>query len=277
VIETCRRLWFDLGVPDLESLSRGELEELARRQDAQIVELTATVRAQDAQITRLSAQLAGLMAKFEQQSQELAKLQHLVSRNSANSSMPSSKDDDPGRTPPYKERRAKPSGRAKGKQKGAPGNALRWREALEVTRLDQFPEGVCPCGADLADAVDLGVVDRYRQHEVPLVSVTVTQYDQHAAACSCGKVHTAKRPEGAGAGQAEYGPNLRAFAVYLLVVHFVPVHRVREILESLTGARPSVGFVHSLLVRAARLLTVCDFAIRTLITLCFACARTRPR
>jgi uncharacterized coiled-coil protein SlyX len=112
-------LWFDLGVPGLESLSRGELEELARRQDAQI--------------TRLSAQLAGLMAKFEQQSQELAKLQHLVSRNSANSSMPSSMDDDPGRTPPHKERRAKPSGRAKGKQKGAPGNALRWREALEVT------------------------------------------------------------------------------------------------------------------------------------------------
>jgi hypothetical protein len=40
----------------------------------------------------------------------------------------------------------------------------------------------CPCGADLADAVDLGVVDRYQQHEVPPVSVTVTQYDQHAAA-----------------------------------------------------------------------------------------------
>jgi len=70
---------------------------------------------------------------------------------------------------------------------------------------------------------------------------------------------------------------LRAFAVYLLVVHFVPVHRVREILESLTGARPSVGFVHSLLVRAARLLTVCDFAIRTLITLAFAvCADETP-
>ncbi|MFF3062836.1 transposase [Streptomyces sp. NPDC057909] len=65
------------------------------------------------------------------------------------------------------------------------------------------------------------------------------------------------------------GPSLRAFAVYLLVVHFVPVHRVREILAALTGAEPSVGFVHALLARAASLLATCDFVIRTLITLAF--------
>jgi transposase len=202
---------------------------------------------------------------------ELAKLQHLLSRNSANSSVPSSKDDDPGRTPPGKERRAKPSGRSKGRQQGAPGSALCWREEDELDRREQcFPQGPCGCGADLAQAVDLGVVDRYQQHEIPLVTVTVTQYDQHAVACVCGKVHTAARPQGAGAGRAEYGPQLRAFAVYLLVVHFVPVHRVREILTSLTGATPSVGFVHTLLKRAASLLAACDFAIRTLITLAFA-------
>lgn len=95
------------------------------------------------------------------------------------------------------------------------------------------------------------------------MSVTATQYDQHAVACSCGRVHTAPRPEGAGTGRAEYGPNLRAYVVYLLVVHFVPVHRVVEILTSLTGAAPSAGFVHSLLRRAAAALAACDFAIHT--------------
>ncbi|MEV6947710.1 transposase [Streptomyces sp. NPDC051172] len=186
--------------------------------------------------------------------------------------------DGPGRTPPRKERRAKPSGRAKGKQKGAPGTALRWREEDELDdRRDRYPEGACGCGQDLAEAVDLGVVDRYQQHEIPLVSVSVVQYDQHAVACSCGKVHTAARPDGAGGGRIEYGPNLRAYAVYLLVVHFVPVHRVAEILTSLTGAEPSAGFVHSLLRRAARALHTCDFAIRTLITLAFAvCADETP-
>jgi transposase len=219
-----------------------------------------------------------LMEKFEQQATELARLQHLLSRNSGNSSMPPSKDDDPGRTPPRKERRAKLSGRAKGKQPGASGTALRWREKDELDdRQDRYPEGTCDCGADLSAATDLGVADRYQQHEIPLVSVSVVQYDQHAVACGCGRVHTATRPEGAGAGRVEYGPNLRAYAVYLLVVHFVPVHRVVEILASLTGAAPSAGFVHSLLRRAAQALQVCDFAIRTLITLAFAvCADETP-
>jgi hypothetical protein len=282
--ETVVGVWFDLAVHDLESLSRGELVQLARQQGTRIVELTAQVEVQaaviarqDAQIATLAAQLTELMEGFEQQGLELAKLRHLHSRNSSNSSMPSSKDDDPGRTPPRKERRAKPSGRGKGRQKGAPGTALRWREDDEVAHEDRFPTGPCSCGANLADGADLGVVDRYQQHEIPLVSVTVTQYDQHAVACTCGKVHTAGRPQGAGAGRVEYGPNLRAYAVYLLVVHFVPVHRVVEILSRLTGAEPSIGFVHSLLQRAASLLSVCDFTIRTLITLAFAvCADETP-
>ncbi|MFE7753402.1 IS66 family transposase, partial [Streptomyces sp. NPDC057428] len=256
---------------DLELLPHGELVALARAQ-------AAVIARQDAQIATLAAQLAGLMEKFEEQAAELDRLRHLLSRNSGNSSVPPSKDEGPGRTPPRKERRAKSSGRTKGKQPGAPGTALRWREEDELDqRLERYPVGACGCGADLADAADLGVVDRYQQHEIPLVSVSVTQYDQHAVACACGTVHTATRPEGAGAGRIEYGPNLRAYAVYLLVVHFVPVHRVVEILTSLTGAEPSAGFVHSLLRRAAAALAACDFAIRTLITLAFTiCADETP-
>jgi transposase len=252
-------------------MSREELIALTRYQ-------AEVIARQDAQITVLATQLGALMEKFEQQAAELARLQHLLSRNSSNSSMPHSKDDDPGRTPPRKERRAKPSGRAKGKQPGAAGTALRWREEDELDdHQDRYPEGACDCGADLSAATDLGVADRYQQHEIPLVSVAVTQYDQHAVACGCGRVHTATRPEGAGVGRVEYGPKLRAYAVYLLVVHFVPVHRVVEILAALTGAAPSAGFVHSLLRRAARALAACDFAIRTLITLAFAvCADETP-
>jgi hypothetical protein len=113
------------------------------------------------------------------------------------------------------------------------------------------------------------VVDRCQQHEIPLVGVKVTEYGQHAVARSCGTVHTASRPDGAGAGRAEYGPQLTAFAVYLLVMHFLPVARCRQILTSLTGTEPSLGFVHGLLKQAAMLMAATDRAIRTLITLCF--------
>ena len=54
-----------------------------------------------------------------------------------------------------------------------------------------------------------------------------------------------------------------------MVMHFVPVHRVVALLESLTGAA-SVGFVHGMLVRAAGLLAQTQERIRTLITLVHA-------
>lgn len=89
----------------------------------------------------------------------------------------------------------------------------------------------CECGHDLAGARDLGVVDRYQQHEIPQISVRITQYDQHQVCCGCGRLHTAARPEGARPGIVGYGPNLQAFAAYLMVVHFVPAKRCVEMLE----------------------------------------------
>jgi transposase len=95
--------------------------------------------------------------------------------------------------------------------------------------------------------------------------------------CGCGKLHTATRPEGARTGMVGYGPNLQAFAVYLMVVHFVPAKRCVELLESLTGAAPSVGFVHGMLDRAAMLLAEVDNRIRALITQAYAvCADETP-
>jgi transposase len=83
-------------------------------------------------------------------------------------------------------------------------------------------------------------------------------------------VSSAARPEGARSGPVGYGPNLQAFVVYLMVVHFIHAHRVVALLQSPTGAASSVGFVHSLLARAAGLLTAVHQRIRTLITMAYA-------
>jgi transposase len=228
-------------------MSRDELVVLVRRQAGQIAELREANEA-----------LAGRLARVE----------HLLSRNSANSSSPPSKDGELGRTPPPEKpkRCGEAPGRARGKQPGAPGTNLAWRRVPDECR-DRFPEGRCECGHDLADAVDLGVAESYQQYEIPVVSVTVTQYDQHRVRCGCGRVHTAGRPEGARPGIVGYGPNLQAFAVYLMVAHFIPAHRCVELLASLTGATPSVGFVHGMLQRTAARLAGVSQRIRELITL----------
>ena len=221
-------------------------------------------------------QIAALRAMNTELATRLARVEHLLSRNSGNSSMPPSRDGDPGRTPPaVKKRRGGPK-RPKGKQPGAPGANLAWLDKPD-DQQDRFPQGLCECGHDLADAADLGVVDRYQQHEIPQVTVKVTQYDQHAVRCGCGAVHTAMRPDGARAGPVGYGPNLQAFAVYLMVAQHIPVQRCVELLESLTGATPSAGFVHGMLTRAAGLLAEVDKRIRALITLAYAvCADETP-
>jgi hypothetical protein len=168
----------------------------------------------------------------------------LVRRQDAQiTAMPPSQDDSPGRTPPRRPRPGDRSKGARGKLPGAPGAGLAFTDSPDA-REDRFPLGRCECGTDLGQATDLGIVDRYQQHEIPQVSVKVTQYGQHQVRCGCGRLHIAERPEGVRPGVVGYGPNVQAFAVYLMVVHFVPAHRCVQLPASLTGAAPSVGFVH---------------------------------
>jgi hypothetical protein len=75
-------------------------------------------------------------------------------------------------------------------------------------------------------------------------------------------------PEAAGApGTVTYGLNFQAWCVFLRVMHHVPVERCADILESMTGARPSGGWVHALLGRAAWAVAAANTTIRALIIL----------
>jgi len=128
-------------------------------------ELVALVAAQAEEIMMLRVDNEDLRAR----------LARLVSRNSANSSMPPSKDGEPGKTAPDESSKnhGGREGRKRGKQPGASGARLAWREDPEQ-RVDRFPQGRCECGAELGGAADLGVSDRYQQTEIPLVSATTT-------------------------------------------------------------------------------------------------------
>ncbi len=222
------------------------------------------VREQARELTQLRAENAELRARLD-------RLERLLSRNSGNSSMPPSTDDLPGRTPPAN-RPTPGSGVAKrkrGKQPGAPGAYLAWRDEPDDT-VPHMPRGVCECGADLADGQDLGVMRSHQQHEVPPMSARCIQHDLYAVRCGCGQVHVATRPEGVADAAVSYGPNLQAWCVYLMVVHAIPVARCAHLVASLTGVTPSVGWVHGLLARTAATLAEVDKLIRTLLTLAYA-------
>jgi len=190
----------------------------------------------------------------------VAELERRLGRNSGNSSLPPSTDDRPGANRAAR-RAAKPTGRRRGKQPGAPGSGLGFVADPDVT-VDHFPDGTCPCGLPLTGGTDGVVIGSHQVHDVPPVTVTVTQHDRHRLVCGCGRVHTAARPPQVLGARSSYGPNIQALVIYLLVFQHLPVHRAAQLITDLTGATPSTGYVHSMLGRGAATLTEATTTIR---------------
>jgi transposase len=224
----------------------------------------ARLREQNAE---LRAENAELKAQLAEQAERIARLERLISRNSGNSSMPPSTDDQPGKKPPERGPR-RGGGRRPGKQPGAPGAYLAWNDHPDET-IPHFPAGACACGADLAGAGDLGVRYSHQVTDLPAARAQTIQHDRHQVRCACGRIHVADAPpEAAGApGTVTYGLNFQAWCVFLMVMHHVPVERCADIIESMSGARPSDGWVHGLLARAAEAVAVAGKAIRALVIL----------
>ncbi|MFI6991374.1 DUF6444 domain-containing protein [Nonomuraea wenchangensis] len=164
------------------------LEELSRE------ELIALARALLAENAALKAEVAELRAENAALRERVAKLERMVPRNSGNSGMPPSAGDLPGRKWPKDCAPGSP-GRRPGKQPSAGGKALGWSDEVAGSDIvEHVPHGPCGCGADLAQAADLGVTTRHEQIEIPLVVARRSEHLLHAVACRCGRVHTAPRP-----------------------------------------------------------------------------------
>jgi transposase len=224
-----------------EQLSREELVALVEQQARVIEALTARIAKQDEQIVELERRLG---------------------RNSRNSSQPPSTDGPA--TPPSRAMRRR-SGRRPGKQPGAGGSALfQVGDPDEV--IDHVPAACTGCGSDLAGAARAGAVRR-QVHDIPTITPVVVEHRLHRRrCCGCGTTTTAAAPAGVNAA-AVYGPNLRALAAYLLVFQHIPVARTQALIADLTGARPSTGWVSSVLTTVADVLADTEKLIKTLIVL----------
>ncbi len=154
--------------------------------------------------------------------------------------------------------------RKQGKQPGSEGKTLRLVDDPDAV-IDHVPGACAGCGSDLTAAAPAGW-GRRQVHDIPPVSVTVTEHRLHRRQCPCGRATTAPAPDGVD-GTAVYGPGLRAFAVYLLVYQHIPVARTAELIADLTGAKVSTGWVCSTLTRAANVLVGVEAMTTTLITL----------
>lgn len=210
-----------------------------------------------------------LVAANRQLAARVTELERRLNRNSGNSSLAPSSDAF-GRPKPEPEtqggsgRRAK---RPRGRQRGAKGSGLALVEDPDVVR-DEFPQECGNCGAGFADltAADSLGYSRRQCTDIPPTSAVVTETRWHTVACSCGCATSAPVPDEVPDAPC-YGPNLAAFAAYLLVFQHVPVERAAELIADLTGAKLSTGWVAAQLPKAAGLIAGSLKLIKALLTL----------
>ena len=162
----------------------------------------------------------------------LARVQELEARaakDSHNSGKPPSTDGLKRKTKSLR----KPSGKKAGGQLGHRGETLHLVATPDAV-VEHRPR-VCPaCQAELDEAAVVGR-ERRQVWEVPPVRLRVTEHRAlHLRCARCQQVSVGTFPAEA-PSRAQYGPQLRAFAVYLVEEQLVPLGRVQQLLRDLVG------------------------------------------
>jgi transposase len=181
-----------------------------------------------------------LQADNEMLRDRVAHLEAEGRKDSSTSSKPPSSDPVAPRKRRAERRAAERADKkAQGKQPGAPGANLQ-RRRPDVTVGHEPVECRC-CGADLADAPVVGTVVR-QVIDLPAVEAVVTDHVAYRRRCGCGAETVADLPPAARAPVC-WGPEVRAFALYLLNRQHLPVERTAELLADVLGAPVSTGWL----------------------------------
>jgi transposase len=212
------------------------------REAARIAEL-------EAENTRQREQIAALLARVQELEARLAK-------DSRNSSKPPSTDGLARKTKSLRQ----PSGKRLGGQLGHRGETLRL-EATPDAVVEHRPAACPHCQTPLTDAPVL-LRERRQMRELPPLRLVVTEHQAlHVRCPSCNQVSVGAFPAEV-PSRAQYGPRVRALAVYLVQEQFVPFGRAQQLLADLFGARLARGTLVGWVQAAARALEPVEAAIK---------------
>jgi hypothetical protein len=183
----------------------------------------------EAEHTRQREHIALLVERVQELEAQLAKDSH-------NSSKPPASDGLKRHTRSLRKR----SGKKPGGQLGHVGETLRL-VAVPDAVVKRRPTVCASCQQTLDADAPLVARERRQVQELPPARLQITEHQAlHIRCRGCQLVSVGDFPTEA-SSRAQYGPRLRAWAVYLLEQQLVPYQRVRELLADLFGAPVSVG------------------------------------
>ena len=213
--------------PDISCLSSSEKDTLIGVLMARLEALAARVSALEAENAVLRAENATLREKL-----------NLPAKTPDNSSKPPSQGQ-------------KPNGETKTKPKGkAHAGAHRPLHPNPTRRRDVLAEHCPHCRADVTGVVQ-AEVQAYDRIEIPEITPDVTRVTLFGGTCPCcAQRFKATAPAGLEPG-SPFGPNLRAFVLYLRFGQAIPFERLGRLLHDLFGLAISEGALANMLAQAA--------------------------
>jgi transposase len=221
--------------------------------DAQIAALTAenaALRAQVSELPALREQVVVLLARVQDLEARLAKDSH-------NSGKPPSSDGVRRKPKSLRQR----SGKKAGGQLGHRGETLHLVATPDVV-VAHRPVVCAHCQTPLATDAPVVLRERRQVHELPPQRLAVTEHQAlHVRCPQCHAVSVGTFPAEV-PSRAQYGPRLRALAVYLVEAQFVPLGRTQQVLADLFGLRLGRGTLVHWIQQAARTLAPVEERIK---------------
>lgn len=200
-------------------------------------------------VVLLSERTAALEKVIAQQHQQIADLQARLGKDSHNSSKPPSSDGLQRRTKSLRTQ----SGAKVGGQAGHPGSTLKKSVRVDHTIVHPLPSHCDVCGHSLAGLVGAEEKETRQVIDLPAICFAVTEHRILRAQCRCGAQQCSSFPE-ALVSAVQYGPHVRAAAVYLTQYQHIPFKRCADALHDLLGIKISAASVVNYVQQAGQAL-----------------------
>lgn len=211
----------------------------------EVKELRILVSTLKEQVEMLTKKVIDLTHQVHDLTQENIDLRNRLSKyehpkNSNNSSVPPSKDENRPRRKSLREK----SGLKPGGQKGRSGKTLRMVQTPDFIQK-HIPDFCNCCGDSLKNATFI-LAGKRQVFDIPKIEIKVTEHQVYKKQCKCGHISEAQYPQQANA-PVSYGNNIESLIGYFHTRQYLPFKRMQEMFNDVFNAPISEGGLHYIL------------------------------